>query len=754
MIPGVVMQGWSVFSRCSFQFLIMGLLAAPAVGLAQGQPPVVVGWVADDRGDPLQHATIVVLESGRSAMTDEEGRFTLRSHPAGPHQLHVSLIGFAPLTRKVTIPAAGQSVRVELRLARTPLTLPGLQVTATPMASNPQAVLQATMQLGGRALERELSTTLAETLRNQPGLAVRYNGPAAAAPVIRGLTGDRILVLQDGQRAADLSGSADDHGVTIDPLVAQRIEVVRGPATLLYGNNALGGVVNVISDDLPTSLPPRPSMLSGIQVESAYPGISGSFKTTLPLGGDWAATLRGGAKETGDMRIGVGSPLGDRLPNTQARNINGAIGVGYLGRRMTTVGSFKLYHFAYGLPVPPDADPVKLHGRRQEAAGRLDLTLTSKVFPLLRMEGTAQDYRHDEVAADSEELLQAFALRTRTMRAMLRQGTVGPFTEGAWGISGLFKDYAATGPAALTPAAGSHSLGLFGFQELAFATEGIALQFGGRYDLYRIVSRASDNFGPGRAATYRALSGSVGLRAPLGGGVSVSTSFARSFRAPTVEELFSGAYHAGTGTIEVGDPGLRAERGHAVEGVLRIQTTRWNGQIAVYHNAISDFIYMASQGDTIIDGTATQILAYKQDRAALTGLEGNLEWALNANVAIGVTGDIVRGELRGGTPLSFMPPARLGGEIRWDDGTFSIGASMRHELSQTRVGFAGERPTDAHTSLRLSTGLRKTVAGVTHSISIRGDNLANSLHREATSRIKDFAPNPGRNISFIYRIHF
>jgi iron complex outermembrane receptor protein len=740
--------------RRTFSLFLLVSLGGVSALPAQEAAPVVVGRVVDEQGSALAQALVVVEGSGRMAETDTAGRFVLRSHPAGRHRLRVSLLGYAPVMRVVEVPAAGQSTEVVITLASTPLSLPGIQVTGTATGRDPLAVTQSTTQLSGKQLERELSTTLAETLRSQPGLAVRYNGPAAAAPVVRGLTGDRILVLQDGQRTADLSGSADDHGVTIDPLTAQRIEVVRGPATLLYGNNALGGVVNVISGDLPTTLPSRGSWLVGVQTESAYPGISGSAKAMLPLGGGWVLNARGGGKSAGDVRIGRDPELGRRLENTDMRNFNGAAGLGYIGDRTVAGGTFKLYDFRYGLPVPPETDPVRIRGRRYEGSGRAEWTLSSPLFSLVRVEGTVQDYTHDEVDVATDAVLQAFALKTQTANLTLRQGRFGPLAEGAWGISGLFKDYAATGPAALTPVALSRSVGIFGFQELALAENGPALQLGGRYDLYRIASRGSAKFGPGQANDYRAFSGSVGLRLPLAEGVSLGASYARSFRAPTVEELFSGAYHAGTGTVEYGDPDLGDERGRGLEGVLRVQTGRLNGQVAVYRNAVDNYIYMAARGDTIIEGAEVQVIDYTQDRATLTGVEGSLEWAASRQVVVMVMGDMIRAELHGGTSLSFMPPTRLGGEVRWDNGTYSLGGTLHREFRQDRVGAADELPTDAHTIFRLSAGVRSSMGGVTHSLMLRADNLADRLHREATSRIKDFAPNPGRNISAIYRLYF
>lgn len=732
--------------------LVAGFGAAPL--LAQETGPALVGRVVDEQGAALAQALVEVEGTGRMAETDSTGRFVLRHLTPGRQHLRVSLLGYTPASRHIEVPATGQSVTLDFTLVSTPLALPGLQVTGTISGRDPLALTQSTVQLSGKQLERELGATLAETLRHQPGLAVRYNGPAAAAPVIRGLTGDRVLVLQDGQRTADLSGSADDHGVTIDPLLAQRIEVVRGPATLLYGNNALGGVVNLISGDLPTTLPSHSSFLLGLQSESAYPGVAGALKATLPLGGRWVLAARGGGKTAGDTRIGRDPDLGRRLENTAQRNLNGAAGLGYIGDRLVASSALRLYGFRYGLPVPPETDPVGIRGHRHEAAGRAEWSLPSPALPSLRFEGTSQDYLHEEFDVASGTALQTFALRTQTLNLTLRQGRLGPLAEGAWGISGLFKDYTATGPAALTPAADSRALGIFGFQELALTEGGAALQLGGRYDGYRIASRADEKFGAAHATDFRALSGSLGLRIPLTAGISFGTSYARSFRAPTVEELFSGAYHAGTGTVEYGDPDLREERGRGFEGVLRVQTGRLHGQLAAYHNTIDHYIYQAARGDTVIDGTTVTILTYTQDRATLYGGEGSLEWAAGRRLVLTLIGDIVRATLRDGTPLSYIPPARLGAELHWDDGALSLGGGLHRAFRQDRIGPADELPTPTHTNFRLSAGIRKQVGGMTHSLSLRGDNLGNSLHREATSRIKDFAPNPGRNLALSYRVYF
>jgi iron complex outermembrane receptor protein len=725
--------------------------AAPAAAQGSRAAASLTGIVQDEAGRPLPQARVTILHLARDARADDAGRFSFSSLPAGTYRVQATLIGYAPAVQSVVV-SAGATAETRFALRPTPLSLEEVQVTATPGEADARAVAQATTQLTGKGLERNLAGTVAQTLASQPGVRVRYNGPAAAVPIMRGLTGDRILILQDGQRSSDLAGSAVDHAVTIDPLTAQRIEVVRGPATLLYGNNALGGVVNVISGDIPTSVPGRVEGVGAAQTESALPGGGGSLRLSAPLAERWALTLRAGGRSAGDVRIADDPLLGSRLGNTDSRNWNASAGLGYVGTRATGGASLRAYQFAYGLPVPPGGALVRLRGERYEGTFRGQAELGSARFPTLRADATAQDYAHDELD-DAGDVQMSFALRTQTVNLLLRQGAIGPFTEGAWGVSGLVKRYASTGPAALTPAADSRAWGVFAYQELGLGG-GAALQLGGRYDHYGIESHDSEKFGAGVDRTFRSLSGSVGLRMPITDAVSVGGSLARSFRAPTVEELFSGALHAGTGSVEYGTPTLRAERGTSVEGVLRVRDRRWNGQFVAYHNRIDDYVYLLAQPDTVVGGHPVSVYRYVQGKAVLQGVEAFLEWAARADLALGLSGDLLHARQADGTPLSFMPPPRFGGFARWDNGTWSLGGELHHELRQDRVGSAQESVTPAHTVFRMDAGFRFTRGGLVHSVTLRGENLGNDLHREATSRIKDWAPSPGRNLALVYRVLF
>src|SRR4051812_34094897 len=285
--------------------LIVQLLALPPRKLLAVAPsPPLVGVVKTADGQPVSQVQVIVVQLNRVATTNDSGAFRFTALPAGRYHLTAMRIGFSAAHTDVTIPESGAEVNVTIVMHEAAMQLSTVQVTATPTGADPRDVPQAVTTLSGQELARQISSSLAQSLSEQPGLAVRFNGPAATAPVIRGLQGERVLVLQDGDRAADLSSAAPDHGVSIDPLTAERVEVVRGPASLLYGNSALGGVVNVITNDIPTSIPTHVDGYFAAQTESATPGAAVSGGATVPIGQSFALVGRGGVRRSNDLRQG------------------------------------------------------------------------------------------------------------------------------------------------------------------------------------------------------------------------------------------------------------------------------------------------------------------------------------------------------------------------------------------------------------------------------------------------------------------
>ncbi|HEY9480280.1 MAG TPA: TonB-dependent receptor [Gemmatimonadaceae bacterium] len=755
---------WRASGVLAALFMVAAPARAATVGLDStvAEAPPVMGTVQDTAGTPLPNARVSIAALGITTTTDGNGRFTIGSLRPGRYHLTVQLIGYAPAHQDVLVSAGGDVVHVSITLHATALTLSGVVVTATPTATDPQNVPQATTELSGANLSRHLATSVAKTLESEPGISVRYNGPAASAPVIRGLQGDRILVLQDGQRTGDLSSAAPDHAVSIDPLAAERIEVVRGPASLLYGNNALGGVVNVISDDIPMNVPSHVEGYMAGQAESVTPGGALSGALTIPAGQSLAITARGGWRDAQDVRQGGGV----RLDNTYARNYYGVGGVG-LSRGDVNAGIvYRGYKFDYGLPSAPGDDEAGVHidGHRHEVAARSTIMLPGTTLGTLNFNGTAQWYQHDEIEA-SGDIGTSFSLQTQTLD-LTGKTQLGRLS-GAVGLSGLFKQYASTGEEALTPAANSNAGGAFLYQELPLLRAGDPdarvprLQLGGRYDIYRIDSKESDpKFGGPRSLSFDSWSGSLGVTVPVGESVSFGMSAARAFRAPTVEELFSNAFHAAAGTYDKGNPNLVAETSRGLDGVIRIQSTTIDAQFAGFYNRIDNYVTTDIVKDTTVEGANVPLNQFAQGDATLKGLEGRLEVTVMPRVVLGVMGDMVRGTLEDGSALPFMPAARLGGSARWEGQRLSLGGELRHGFAQRRVPppVSGDDPsaipTDGYTVLDLSAGYNFTIGDRMHSLTLRADNVTDEQYVDATSRIKNFALQPGRNVALVYKLVF
>jgi iron complex outermembrane receptor protein len=728
--------------------------AAPHPPSAEATPPV-TGVVQDSAGVPLPNVQVAITAINRVTTTNHQGRFTFLNLPSGTHHLDAHFIGYAPGHAVVTVPAAGDTVHVTIVMRSTPLRLSGVQVTATPAGSEALDLTQSTVALAGKELARSLGPSVAQTLSNEPGIAMRYAGPAATMPVIRGLSGERILVLQDGERAGDLSATSPDHGLSVDPLSASRIEVVRGPASLLYGNNALGGVVNVISGDIPTTVPSHAEGYVAGQAESVNPGGAISGGVTYPLGTSLAVTLRGGGRDINDVRIGGG----DRLANTYARNWNAAAGIGLVRERLTGALAWRGFGFEYGLPSAPGAGEAGIHleGSRQQGSVHADLALESPWLSRVKLDGSVQRYAHDEVESDGE-VGTTFTLETQTaaLTGRTRLGRVS----GAVGLSGLFRQYAAAGEEALTPGANSNTGGLFVYQDIPLTgadsgERSPRLQLGARYDVYRVETKPGDpKFGAARSRDFGNVSGSVGLNVPLGPAASLGVSLARAFRAPTVEELYSNAFHAAAGSYDVGNPDLEPETNQGVDAVLRVASGGVSAQAAAYWNRVRNYIAPDIVGDTVTDeGETVPLNVFSQADATLRGLEAQLESEVARHVVLGVMGDVVRGRFRGGSAIPFMPAARVGGSARWDDGRWSLGAEARRTFRQDRVA-ENETRAGAFTMLNLNAGLTMILGARVHAFTLRADNVLDERYREATSRIKDFAFNPGRNVSLVYRLLF
>lgn len=729
--------------------------AASAPAPAEG---AVIGFVRDTVGKPLSNVRVVVSGANRSAITDDRGEFILRGLPSGTYHLDVIRIGYSAGHQVVTIPADGSDVRVTIIMRVATVRLSSVSVTATPTGTDPLNVTQATVQLSGKELQRSLGASIGQTLSGEPGMAARYNGPLASAPVIRGLTGERVLVLQDGDRTGDLSSAAADHLNAVDPSSAERIEVIRGPASLLYGNNALGGVVNVITADIPTSIPSRASGYAMGQGESATPGGVIGAGLNLPVGRRFALTARGSYRNFNDLRVGGGGTQS----NTGGSTNSATAGAGFVGDHVSVGAVYRQMGFEYGLPHADGEEAIRLNGRRRMA--QLQSTFGTHYDPLstIKVDGTAQWYSHDEIES-SGAIGTRFALTSQTANATTR--TKFGRTLGAIGVQGIFRQYTPTGDEAFTPGADNNNVAVFAFQEVPLSGGTVEdqtprLQIGARFDRFTVSTNPIDarqiaQFGIAQSKTFNNLAGSIGVSLPLVPEVSFTANASRGFRAPTVEELFANGFHAAVGSFDVGNRSLQPEQSTGFEAGLRAQRSGTFAQVNAYYNVINQYIRPVAMGTRDVDGDPVPLVNFQQDDALLYGAEGQIETQLPGRFVGGVMGDYTRARFREAAGnLPYIPAGRLGASLRFDNGVWSAGGEARRVFSQDHVsGDALDVPTSAYTLINANVTWLFTLRGSTvHSLALRADNLLDEQYRDATSRIKSFAFNPGRNLNVVYKL--
>jgi len=372
-----------VFSAACAVLLCLGVpvYAQPAAGVS--------GRLLNSlSGAPIPGAVVIIEELRRETTSAADGTFAFAAVPPGRYHLMVKADGYSSRRTEIAAEPAAQPVTLSID--------PELHfeevVSVGAEARSQFDSLQPTSVLSGQELTKQLGSSLGQTLENQAGVNSRSFGPAPARPVIRGLDGDRVLILQDGQRMGDLSSQSGDHGVSINPVAAERIEVVRGPATLLYGANAIGGLVNVITNDIPTR--PMTGVHAGALFDLGSAAAEAGGAADIQAGnGRFAFHAGGGGRRSGDVSTPEGS-----LANSQSRNGFGNVGLAWTGAKGYFGGSYGYDDTRYGVPVVEDGQ-VQLTPRRHAFSLRGGGENLAGAFDSFRATLAVRRYKHDELAA-------------------------------------------------------------------------------------------------------------------------------------------------------------------------------------------------------------------------------------------------------------------------------------------------------------------------------------------------------------------
>ena len=745
--------------------------AAAPVAPGPERPPagVVAGVVVDSAtGRPLAAAQVRLVGASRAEATHDDGTFRFASVPAGVQTLAVQRLGYAPVVRAVQV-RDGETTELRIAMVASATQLNTVVVTGTVGERLGDELLSPTSVLSGAELDRNLGATIAATVQREPGVSVVSTGPNTSRPVIRGLGGDRILLLEDGQRPGDLSSTSGDHAVAIEPLTAQQIEVVRGPMSLLYGPNALGGVVNVVREEVPTTAPEHPHGMLSLEGASANRGLTAGGYGTAGIG---RVAVRGEAsiRDAGDLR----TPRGD-LANTASRTYNLSGGAALTGDWGHAGASYRYYDSEYGIPggfVGSHPEGVNIAMRRHMA--RADAERRVGIGPFSSVHGNASftHYEHEELE-EGGEIGTSFGQDLAVADLVARHDSVGRLTQGALGVRGQWRDIV-TGGSLRTPNTRDYTLAAYLVEEVALGP--VRLQGGVRYDWarYEPQERAFVTVGDqsilARPREFSALSGSLGLLWEPQSWLSLGGSVARAYRTPDFNELYSDGPHLAAYSYDVGDPRLRKETGVGADLFARLRAGGVQAEVTAFHNRLADFIYLRNTGEPGRQG-GRYVFQYSNTDAELTGLEGDVQWSVTSRVVVDGTLSLVQGDVTGprgtlpadpelGLPeraasenLPFIPPLNGRVGVRYDTPRWFAGTGVRMAARQDRLGDF-ETETAGYGVLDVNAGARLMIGGRLHSLTLRVDNALDKEFREHLARTKDIMPQAGVNVGLLYRLIF
>lgn len=694
-------------------------------------------------GTAVHGVTVTILQLRRTAETDDNGVYEFKEVPAGTYDVVAHLDRVPDVAQTIKL-GAGATETLDFQLN---LTGVKEQITVTASGGEESSFnsIQSVSSLGSIELAQKNTASLGEALDHQLGVAKRSFGPGTARPVIRGFDGPRVLILQDGERIGSLGEQSGDHGEPLDVLSLEKLEVVKGPATLLYGSNAIGGVVNAISGH-----------------DSAHQGIHGYLTGVLgsnreQFGGSggieygtkrWLFWGNGGSQRSDDYKAGS-----DRLvPNSFTRSTSGSGGFGYYPDKGFFSLNYSYNQNRYGIPfdtteedpeivfINPRKHTIKFNGGFRD----LESFITSGKFTL-----QYNDYKHGEINNQTGAINTAFTNKSFTYDGMFDERKAGRYS-GTFGFWGLRRDFNSFGEEALAPPTIQNSVAGFALEKIDF--ERVQLQFGGR------VERAAYHPDALNGASFSdrdftGFSGAAGARFQTWKGGALVVNYTHNYRAPALEELYNNGPHNGNQTFEIGNPNLKRESGDGLEFGIRHSANRVRGEFNLFYYHIRDFIFLAPNGE-VDEASGLRIANYAQGKSRFAGSEAQLDFDVHRNVTLLTEVDYVNAELLDGqTPLPRIPPlrGRLGLEFHYKGLTINPEAVMAKD--QNRI-FPTETRTPGYTTFNLNGSYTLTAQHIAHVFALNAFNLGDRLYFNHLSFIKDIAPEIGRGVRFTYTMRF
>ena len=668
-------------------------------------------------------------------------------------------------------------------------------IVTAPIRQSESDVLQGTSVLSGRELTRELRPTIGETLARLPGVSATSFGPSASRPILRGFQGDRIRVLTDGIGSIDVSNTSVDHAVVIDPLLAERVEVLRGPSALLYGSSAIGGVVNVVDRRIPRAIPENGYRADAIgSYGSAADERSVGATADAQVAGPLVLHVDGSYLKSNDLRTGrgyllspqaraaalsqVGLPqdsdepidfagsatLRNRLPNSSAETWTAGVGASIITDTGNLGVSYSHYDSLYGVPIRYATEI----GQQQEAPrlsvvqNRVDLRgevqTGGSVLDRIRVRVGHATYRHFELEEDGS-VGTAFYNNGLEGRLELVQANRGGW-QGASGVQFFNRQFNVVGDEAFLPRNETNQVGLFTLQQVSLG--GFRAEGGLRYENTDLAARApgvNTRFFNG-TRSFDALSGSLGASYEVAPDVRIGLNGSHTERAPSAEELFANGPHAGTQAYELGSPDFKIEKSWGLEATLHAHGDGFSLDASAYYNWFSNYISEKQVDQSVClarsDAVDLPCFQYQQQAARYYGFEADASLRLaqvgGYTINADLLGDYVRANIVDEGPVPRIPPARVLGGIEAQGERLGGRVEVEHVFPQNRTA-AFETRTDDYTMTNASLSFHPFGSTSDRtSILLSANNIFDVLARRHSSFLKDFAPLAGRDVRVTLKV--
>lgn len=644
----------------------------------------------------------------------------------------------------------------------TNITLPTVSVTGNPLGVSSDELVIPVSVLNGRELSLNRGATLGETLNGTPGVSATSFGPNASRPVIRGLDAERVKIMQNGVGILDASSLSFDHAVSIDPLVIEQLDVVRGPASLLYGGSAVGGVVNAIDHRIPTE------KLDGITGRTegrlGGPDSQSSVAGVVDAGnGQFAVHADVYSRKTSDLDIpgfavskrkslADGTPRENRgkLINSSAENDGGALGAaltfenGYIGT------SFSGFNSNYGTVSEPDVR-IDMQSKRWDIAS--EFTDLGKVINRVKFRMAYTDYEHVELAGGTPET----TFTNRGIDGTFEAGHAPVQTslgqlQGTFGVQFQNTNFEAVGDEAFVPSTNTQSKAAYVYEELplSITDNKLKLTAGARFGHTSIDSKDDPRFGAGQNASFNPKSVALGGLYQINPAWSIASNLSHNERAPSYFELYANGEHAATGQFEVGNTNFDVERSKGVDAQLRWKDAHNSFSLGAYYTRFSNFIGLF---DTGLNIGGTPVAQFSNVGAVFKGLEAEGRFNVANHLDLTVRGDYVNATNRDtNDPLPRIAPLRLGAGLLYQKDRFGARVNVLRAFNQSRTADA-ELATDGYTDLS-ATVTYKLPTKLNVELFAKANNLLNEEIREHTSFLKDISVAGERSVLVGFRSDF